>query len=84
MKITAIDTVTCETYPNMLWIQIHTDTGYVGLGETICGRRRNSRERRFVSPRQGSAGDRKTQQAPHDKLPRLHQPRSGNAGSVCR
>ncbi|MGN6700149.1 MAG: mandelate racemase/muconate lactonizing enzyme family protein, partial [Thermomicrobiales bacterium] len=35
MKIVRIETLTSPTYPNLLWVQIHTDTGLVGLGETF-------------------------------------------------
>ncbi len=34
MKITKIETITCSTYRVMLWIQIHTDEGLIGLGDT--------------------------------------------------
>ena len=37
MKITAIDTIRIEEFSNMLWVQIHTDEGLVGLGETLYG-----------------------------------------------
>ncbi len=37
MKITRIETLESRTYPNMLWVQIHTDAGLVGLGETFRG-----------------------------------------------
>ncbi|PWL16526.1 dehydratase [Falsochrobactrum shanghaiense] len=35
MKITAIETVRIEERPNLLWVQVHTDEGLVGLGETF-------------------------------------------------
>lgn len=35
MKITRIDTVRVEAHPNLLWVEIHTDDGLVGLGETF-------------------------------------------------
>ena len=35
MKITAIDTINLAEFPNVLWIQIHTDEGPIGLGETF-------------------------------------------------
>jgi L-alanine-DL-glutamate epimerase-like enolase superfamily enzyme len=35
VKIVRIETLTSPTYPNLLWVQIHTDTGLVGLGETF-------------------------------------------------
>ncbi len=37
MKITRIETITTPTYPNLLWVQVHTDEGLVGLGETFRG-----------------------------------------------
>ena len=35
MKITKIDTLRLGEFPNLIWVQIHTDTGLVGLGETF-------------------------------------------------
>jgi galactonate dehydratase len=35
MKITRIDTLRLGEFPNLIWVQIHTDTGLVGLGETF-------------------------------------------------
>ncbi|MCW5622321.1 MAG: mandelate racemase/muconate lactonizing enzyme family protein [Burkholderiales bacterium] len=35
MKVTAIETINLEEYPNVLWVQVHTDEGIVGLGETF-------------------------------------------------
>ncbi len=37
MKIAAIETVRLEEFGNLLWVQVHTDTGLVGLGETFFG-----------------------------------------------
>jgi L-alanine-DL-glutamate epimerase-like enolase superfamily enzyme len=37
VKITRVETLQTPTYPNLLWIQIHTDEGLVGLGETFFG-----------------------------------------------
>ncbi|MEM9360073.1 MAG: mandelate racemase/muconate lactonizing enzyme family protein [Pseudomonadota bacterium] len=37
MKVTAIETVRCEEFPNLLWVQVHTDEGLTGLGETFYG-----------------------------------------------
>src|SRR4051812_7045258 len=34
MKITRIDTIRCSQFPAILWVQLHTDDGLVGLGET--------------------------------------------------
>ena len=35
MKITAVETIQLGEFPNLLWVQIHTDEGLVGLGETF-------------------------------------------------
>jgi len=35
MKITGIETVRLEEFPNLLWIHVHTDEGLTGLGETF-------------------------------------------------
>ena len=37
MKITRLETLQTPTYPNLLWLQLHTDEGLVGLGETFHG-----------------------------------------------
>ena len=37
MKITRVETITTPTYPNLLWLQLHTDAGLVGLGESFFG-----------------------------------------------
>lgn len=34
MKITSFETVRIEEHPNILWVQVHTDEGITGLGET--------------------------------------------------
>lgn len=39
MKITGIETIRLEEYPNLLWLQVHTDQGLIGLGETFFGPR---------------------------------------------
>ena len=39
MRITAIETVLLDEFPNLLWVQVHTDEGLVGLGETFFGPR---------------------------------------------
>ena len=39
MKITAIETVRCAELPNMLWVQVETDAGLIGLGEAYKGAR---------------------------------------------
>lgn len=35
MKIKALETVRIEERPNLLWVEIHTDEGITGLGETF-------------------------------------------------
>ncbi len=37
MKITRLETLRLEAYPNIIWVQIHTDEGITGLGETFFG-----------------------------------------------
>jgi galactonate dehydratase len=37
VKVTAIETVRSGEHPNLLWVQVHTDDGLVGLGETFYG-----------------------------------------------
>lgn len=37
MKITAIETIQLDEFPNLLWVHIHTDEGLIGLGETFMG-----------------------------------------------
>jgi L-alanine-DL-glutamate epimerase-like enolase superfamily enzyme len=37
MKVTALETVHTAELPNLLWVQLHTDEGLVGLGETFFG-----------------------------------------------
>ena len=37
MKITAIETIRVPSSPNLVWVQIHTDEGVVGLGESFYG-----------------------------------------------
>ena len=37
MRINAIETIRLEEFPNLLWVQVHTDQGLVGLGETFFG-----------------------------------------------
>ena len=34
MKITRLETIWIDEQPNTLWVQIHTDDGLIGLGET--------------------------------------------------
>jgi len=35
MRITAIETIQLPDLPNLLWVQVHTDAGLIGLGETF-------------------------------------------------
>lgn len=37
MKVSAVETIRIEEFPNLLWVQIHTNEGLVGLGETFYG-----------------------------------------------
>jgi galactonate dehydratase len=37
VKITRVETLTCGAYPGVVWVQLHTDEGLVGLGETWAG-----------------------------------------------
>ena len=39
MKITAIETLRLDEFPNICWVEVHTDDGLVGLGETFFGAR---------------------------------------------
>ncbi len=32
MKITQIETIRIEERPHIIWVQIHTDEGFIGLG----------------------------------------------------
>src|SRR5580704_18799102 len=35
MKITALETIRIDEFPNLIWLQVRTDEGIVGLGETF-------------------------------------------------
>ena len=37
MKVTAVETILVEEFPNLSWVQVHTDEGLIGLGETFFG-----------------------------------------------
>ncbi len=37
MRISRIETLRLEEFPNILWVLVHTDSGIVGLGETFFG-----------------------------------------------
>ena len=39
MKITKIETLRLDEFPNICWVEVHTDAGLVGLGETFFGAR---------------------------------------------
>ncbi len=39
MKITAVESIRLEEFPNVLWVVIHTSEGLTGLGETFFGAR---------------------------------------------
>jgi galactonate dehydratase len=34
-KITAVETIRCPDFPNLLWVRLHAGDGLVGLGETF-------------------------------------------------
>ena len=35
MKITAIESLQWKAYPRLLTVRVHTDSGIIGLGETV-------------------------------------------------
>jgi galactonate dehydratase len=37
MRIEAIETLRLEEFGNLLWVQVHTEGGHIGLGETFFG-----------------------------------------------
>jgi galactonate dehydratase len=37
VKVSAIDTIRVDEVPNLLWVQVHTDEGLTGTGETFFG-----------------------------------------------
>ncbi len=37
MKVTRIETVRLDSFPNIVWVLVHTDDGFVGLGEAFYG-----------------------------------------------
>jgi galactonate dehydratase len=37
MKITAIETIQLGEFPNLVWVQVQTDEGLIGLGEAFFG-----------------------------------------------
>jgi len=40
VRITCIETLQCRTYPNLVWVQVHTDSGLIGLGRPSSARGR--------------------------------------------
>src|SRR5690349_3034759 len=39
MRITAVDTIQLGQFPSFFFVEVHTDEGLVGLGQTADGRR---------------------------------------------
>ena len=39
MQITQVETINLAEHPAATWVQVHTDSGHVGLGETWFGPR---------------------------------------------
>lgn len=39
MKIASIETIQLDEFPSVIWVQVKTDSGHVGLGETFFGQR---------------------------------------------
>ncbi len=37
MKVIALETIRLKEYPSILFLQVHTDEGIVGLGENCVG-----------------------------------------------
>lgn len=37
MKVTRLETLRLDEFPNLCWLRVHTDEGIVGLGETFFG-----------------------------------------------
>jgi galactonate dehydratase len=52
MKITALETIRIAERPNILWLQVHTDAGIAGLGETFFGAATvEAHVHEFIAPR---------------------------------
>ncbi len=52
MKVTAIETLRLDEFPNLLWVQVYTDQGLIGLGETFYGiATAEAHIHEFVAPR---------------------------------
>ncbi len=61
MKITSLETIRVAERPNLLWVQVHTDEGLAGLGETFFGAATvEAHVHEHIAPRVigGPAGDR--------------------------
>ncbi len=39
LKITKVETINVAEFPQVTWVQVHTDAGHTGLGETFFGAR---------------------------------------------
>ena len=39
VKITALETLRLDEFPNLIWVMVHTDQGLTGVGETFYGAR---------------------------------------------
>jgi galactonate dehydratase len=37
MRVVSLETIRLQTYPSILFLQVHTDEGLIGLGETCVG-----------------------------------------------
>src|SRR5919204_1744817 len=37
MRVTAVETIHADGFPNLCYVRVHTDEGLVGLGETFWG-----------------------------------------------
>ena len=37
MKVTALETILIDEFPNLSWVHVHTDEGLIALGETSFG-----------------------------------------------
>jgi L-alanine-DL-glutamate epimerase-like enolase superfamily enzyme len=37
MKVTKLETIRLDEFPNLVWVHVHTDEGLIGLGETFFG-----------------------------------------------
>jgi hypothetical protein len=60
MKVTRIETISLAEFPNVIWIQVHTDSGHVGLAHG--------------AEREGSALDAQTERG--EDVDQFHVPQS--------